>query len=182
VPTTVSLSEAEWRSGAWQNLPQRREDLRQHTREPLNIQYVGALERLEAQLAPKGWVPANGLSWGNWMKLLSPSLPLQALPVIPQVHAGHQQALALAKALPHDGRLVLRLWATSYRIGAARTHLWIGNVTAQRKRVILDWLTIPVTEEETAEPFSQFLRDAEDLAPGRPSPGDGPVLIVLPRD
>jgi len=180
-PVTISLSEAEWRSAAWRDLPRRREDLRQHSREPMNIQYVGALDRLEVYLAHKGWAPANGLDWGNWMKLLSPSLPLQALPVIPQVHAGHQQALALVKPLPHDDRLVLRLWTTSYRVGAARTPLWIGNVTAQGKRIILDWLTIPVTEEETAKPFTEFLRDAEDLAPERPGAGVGPVLIALPR-
>jgi membrane protein DedA with SNARE-associated domain/membrane-associated phospholipid phosphatase len=178
-PATIALSESEWRSGAWRDLPQHRENLRQRSREPMNIQYAGILADLENELAPEGWAPANGLAWGNWMKLLSPSLPLQSLPVVPQVHAGHQQALALVKPLPHDGRLVLRLWATAYRIGAARTPLWVGNVTAQRKRVILDWLTIPVTAGETAEPFSQFMQDARGLSPERPD--TGPALITLPR-
>ncbi len=174
-PTPIESSLADWRDGHWQKLPLRREDIWQRHHQPLNIQYAGSLAALSANLTPKGWEPAQALDWVNALQLFSPDLPLQALPVPPQVHAGRHEALALVKALPDGGRLVLRLWATRYRLDGRP--LWIGNVTAQRKDLILDLLAIPVTVQEFTGPMAAVEQDLVGL-PGLTQDARAQVLLI----
>jgi undecaprenyl-diphosphatase len=172
---TVSISESDWKTSIWSDLPQTRDDLRSDRSHPLNLQFAGELGDLSGTLAPLGWEPGTSLGWDSAMKLLSLSLPIRELPVIPHVHDGAHEALILVKDAPDGGRLVLRLWATAYRIDAT-TPLWIGNVTAQHKRTILDLLAIPVTAPDTEEPLSNVLQDFSGLNPSRPGDG-GPLLL-----
>jgi hypothetical protein len=160
-PTSIEASMADWRDGLWQGLPLRREDIWQRQHQPLNIQYAGSLAALSAALSPKGWEPAQPLDWVTALQLFSPDLPLQALPVPPQVHAGRHETLALVKALPDGRRLVLRLWATRYRLDGRP--LWIGNVTLQRKDLILDLFAIPVTVQEFTGPRTAVEQDLVGL-------------------
>ncbi|WP_295579975.1 hypothetical protein [uncultured Lamprocystis sp.] len=56
----VRLTPAErtaWHDGAWARLPHHREDLSQHNRHPLTIQYAGDPAALAATLATAGWGP-----------------------------------------------------------------------------------------------------------------------------
>ncbi|WP_133513246.1 bifunctional DedA family/phosphatase PAP2 family protein [Candidatus Thiosymbion oneisti] len=172
---TTAITDADWRTKVWRILPQTRDDLRQAGHHPLNLQYAGQLADLRDQLAHQGWEPGPRLSWGRAIKLLSPSLPLAELPVIPHVHEGRHEALTLVKQGPGKRRLVLRLWPTSYRIDG-ETPLWIGNVTAQHKRVVLDLLAVPTTDADTHSPLDSVQEDLSTLHPFRPDQ-TAPLLL-----
>lgn len=179
-PQTHSVTDTDWRTTFWRELPQMRNDLSKAGHHPLNLQYAGTLDSLRKTLAARGWEPATSLDWGTAMKLLSPSLPLDELPLIPHVHDGRYESLALVKQAPGEGRLVLRLWATAYRIDG-RTPLWIGNVTSQKKREILGLMAIPTTSADTRGPRESMRDDFLALHPYRPD-GSGTLLLRAAAD
>ncbi len=144
----ITLTAAEWH--ARRNLPiaSHREDLWHRNRRPFDLQYAGPLDHLTQALAGQGWEPAEMLSWSNAIKLLSPSLPLGELPVVPHVHDGQHDALTLVKDLPDGRRLVLRLWATHSQIDSqidTGAPIWAGNITELVKETIVDLLALPIT-------------------------------------
>ena len=174
-PTPVAASATQWQAQLWQTLPLRREDIWQRANQPLDIQYAGTPEALTATLAARGWEPAQRLDWATALNLFSPELPLRDLPVPPQVHAGRHETVALVKQLPDGRRLVLRLWTTRYILGG--TPLWVGNVTAQRKDLVLNLFAIPATVQEFASPRTELERDLTGL-PGVTFASRASVLLV----
>lgn len=138
------LTRDEWLADGWKRLPDRRADLRRLQRHPLTIQYAGNLQALELALSETGWQPAKRLSWGDAIRLLSPSLPLPDLPVIPQVHDGNHESLVMDRTVTEGQRQVLRLWPSRFQLTDG-TRLWIGSLTVQAKEVVLDLLALPVT-------------------------------------
>ncbi|MCG6861686.1 MAG: VTT domain-containing protein [Chromatiaceae bacterium] len=172
-PATVTA--ADWEATFWRNLPQTRDALQKTGRHPMNLQFAGKLDDFSTKLADRGWEPGTRLSWGTAMKLLSPSLPLGELPVIPHVHNGHHESLTLVKKASGNSRLVLRLWATPYRIDG-KEKLWIGNVTAQHKRTILDLFAIPTTNLDTRSPLESVRADFSALESYNPNL-DAPLLL-----
>ena len=171
-PTPIEVTAQAWRDDLWRSLPQRRGDIWQRAVQPLDLQYAGDPQALAAALAPQGWTLAKRLDLMNALELFSPERPLAELPVPPQVHAGHHETLALTRALDDGGRLVLRLWATPYRLDPGATPLWIGNVTSQRKDVVLDLLAIPTTIPQFTAPREALKRDL----------GASPGVTVETRD
>jgi membrane protein DedA with SNARE-associated domain/membrane-associated phospholipid phosphatase len=176
-PAPIAASVEDWRSHLWQTQALRREDVWQRENQPLDIQYAGSPEALIAALAARGWEPAERLDLTTSLKLFSPDLPLQDLPVAPQVHAGRHEAVALVKRLPDGGRLVLRLWATRYLLGG--TPLWTGNVTAQRKDLVLNLFVIPATVQEFTRPRAELERDLAALPGVVSEPRDKVLLIAI---
>jgi undecaprenyl-diphosphatase len=174
----VRITETEWRQSGWQRLSRQREDLRGADGHPLSLQYAGDPEALERLLSHQGWQPASRLSPGNAMRLLSPSLPLEELPVIPHVHDGHHEDLAMVSPAGEGRRLVLRLWSTPYRVDG-RGPLWVGNVTAQHKRVILGMLAVPSTHPQTGAPLREATEGFGALRPFEPDAG-APLLLTEP--
>ena len=146
---TQDISVAQWRQRDCDLLPSHRKDLwRRHDRgRPFDLAYAGDLKPLAEAMAAQGWQRADMLAWGNAMKLLSPSLPLSELPVIPHVHDGHHETLALVKDASDEQRLVLRLWKSPCYIGA-EIPVWVGSVTALRKENIVDFMSLPVTIDD----------------------------------
>lgn len=128
-------------------------------------------------LAPAGWRPAPLLDWGNSLKLLSPDLPLQELPVLPQVHDGRHSAFAWVKPLAEGGRLVLRLWPSGYRLGDADKPLWIGSVSDQTKLTPLGLLAIPATSNRFTDAYRVLLQDLGTARPQQPDPGRNLILL-----
>ncbi len=141
---SFSVSAAQWQARDPLPIASHREDLWHRNRRPFDIQYAGPLNYLIDTLAWEGWEPAERLGWQNALRLLSPSLPLQQLPVLPHVHDGHHDDLTLVKDLSSGRRLVLRLWATPARIDGTEP-LWTGDITELTKDVIVDLLALPIT-------------------------------------
>ncbi|WP_295588340.1 VTT domain-containing protein [uncultured Lamprocystis sp.] len=169
------LAHDAWRTTDWARLPARREDISQRDLHPLTIQYAGDPAALAVALAGAGWAPVEQLDWGNAMRLLSPSLTLAELPVIPQVHDARHEALVLGRPAGSDNREILRLWPTQFKLDDG-TPLWVGNVTHQHKKVLLDLIVFPATSpEEFALPTE--LAGGADYLTTNTVPGARTVLI-----
>ena len=119
------------------------------------------------------------LDWGNSLKLLSPNLPLQELPVLPQVHEGRHGTFVLAKNLPDGGRQVLRLWDSGYRLGEKQNPLWIGTVSDQIKLTPLNLFAIPATSDRFGDAYGSLLKDLAPAQPEQPEPGRELALLKL---
>ncbi len=176
-PVVHQISTTGWQSNGWDSLPKVRQDSRNQKNHPMNIQYAGRLEQLEAALQNHGWTRADNLEWGNILKFLSPDLPLQQLPLLPQVHAGRHESLALTKLLPDDRSLVLRLWPAFIQTQPGSTALWIGNVTTQDKQQIAGMLAFPQTSGDFQQAFQQLIEDSSGLPHKQPK--REPELLLL---
>jgi hypothetical protein len=145
-------------------------------RQPFDLAYAGDLEPLTAAMSARGWRPADRLSWGNAMKLLSPSLPLSELPVIPHVHDGRHETLTLVKDKGPQQRLVLRLWISRCGIDG-RIPVWIGTLVTLRKEIIVNLLALPVTAEDATAARATFDQDLAATADFAVDNGE-PTLIA----
>jgi membrane-associated phospholipid phosphatase len=170
-----TLAHDAWRATDWARLPDRREDLSQRDQHPLTIQYAGNPAALADALAGAGWAPVEQLDWGNAMRLLSPSLTLAELPVIPQVHDARHEALVLGRPAGADSREVLRLWPTQFKLDDGAP-LWVGNVTRQHKKVLLDLIVFPATSPEEFALPTELVGGADNLTINT-VPGARTVLI-----
>ena len=175
----TNMALADWWRDAWEQLPRLRTDTRGRGEHPLNLQYAGDPETLRRALEAAGWRPAQTLGWNSLLHLLTPSLTLQQLPVLPQVHDGRHESLALEKPLADGGRLVLRLWPADIRLQPGRVPLWVGNVSAQTQRRILRLFNFPETLGEFGAARAQLTDDSRALRQRLPTTADrsGPVLI-----
>lgn len=157
------LAWAAWWSEQWRLLPAYRADLRGTNHHPLNLQYSGKLDRLKLALEQQGWhspPPLTGLSWLAW---LNDETPLAILPVLPQVHDGHNEALLLVKVNEKNGEIMaLRLWPSRYRLEPAAQPLWVGNVSLL-KRITQSGVSAPRTQPDFDTPLRQFLETPPPL-------------------
>ena len=166
----TQMTLADWWLDGWQEMPHLRTDLRGRGEHPFNFQYAGALATLQQALEPAGWRPAEPLGWHNLLHLLSPSLTLQELPVLPQVHDGRHESLALEKELEGGGRLVLRLWPANVQLLPRGEPLWLGSVSAQSRRRMLGLFNFPQTLGTFDAPRSQLIDDSRSLRQRLPAP------------
>lgn len=176
-PEVSQISADAWRDTGWSSLPGVRKDTRNMQDHPLNIQYAGELKQLESALETKGWIRAESLGWGNLLKFLSPDLPLQQLPLLPQVHDSRHETVALIKFLPEDRSLVLRLWPAFMQLQPGSRPLWIGNIAEQHKEQIAGILTFPEATADFNEAFQHLLQDSRELP--RKQPSRDPDLLLL---
>lgn len=171
------LNQQAWWQQAWDRFPLVRDDIRGRHTHPLQLQYAGSPEALKQHLLAKGWKPAQMLSWNNSLKLLSPSLPLDALPVLPQVHDGRHEALTLTKSQSGSGRLVLRLWSADTTLEPKRLRLWLGNISIQKQAFMLNLLTFPATQADFHTPLETLRQDINSL-PHRTTDETGTLLLL----
>jgi undecaprenyl-diphosphatase len=152
-----------WWDRQWQTLPAHRIDLGGEYEQPLNVQWAGSLECLREHLTRRGWRRAPALNVVNTLRWLQPGARLADLPMLPQVHEGRHDALALVRPVPAppttraaalpDRQLVLRLWPADRVIGQPDTPLWVGTVSRQMARRML-LITVPRTENEFDSPIA----------------------------
>ncbi|MCG8427697.1 MAG: LssY C-terminal domain-containing protein [Chromatiales bacterium] len=155
-PEIVELNSSDWWEGNSNHLPTWRADTRAYRNHPLNIQYAGELDTLRQTLQKLGWQPAQTITWGNALRLLSTKLPLQQLPVLPQVHNGRHESLLLEKLGEDDSRQILRLWPANVSLQPEGTPLWIGNVSQQQREQLLGMITFAKTSAGFTVPFEQL--------------------------
>jgi len=128
------LGTANWLASDWPYVAKQRIDLIGETEEHLSMQYVGQTQQLAEALKRHGWqfVKSSGLA--DFLKLLSPTTELDALPPWPLLHDGRWPVLTLIKSFDKgDRRLVFRLWPSIFVIKAAagNERLLVGSVTEE---------------------------------------------------
>jgi undecaprenyl-diphosphatase len=180
-PKVIEITAIDWNDQGWKQLPRSRKDIMERQTHPLDIQYAGKLEQFAANFKSKGWAMAPPLNWANLLKFLSPDQPIEKLPLLPQVHDGRHEALALTKVQPDNRRLVLRLWPSFALIQPGAKPLWIGNVTEQYKQDVAGIFTFPDTKEAFEHPFTVLLGDSVALPHKQPS-GDRAILLMWSED
>lgn len=139
------LTEQAWWESAWQALPAWRLDMEGEYEQPLTVQWAGSLESLREALRTHGWQTPSPFSGRNWLLLLDMTRPAMQLPVLPLVHDGRNEALALIHAVTGaaDKRLVLRLWAAQAMLQEQAQPVWIGTVTQETIHRPLAWFNLP---------------------------------------
>jgi undecaprenyl-diphosphatase len=186
-----SILAAEWWARDWQQLPAQRIDLAGETEEPLTFQWAGSLERLEANLAEKGWRPpvpwtsAGGLGW------FTPRPGPMDLPTLPYMERGRLPSLTLVHPRGDAGeassRFVLRMWATDFDVRNGHlTELWIGSVVEERLGNRFPLFTVAQAQPDANGPRDLLVGslDASRLVT-RPDHSSTPVWdgqVLLARD
>lgn len=126
-----ALAQATWWESDWQQLPAYRIDMKGENKQPLNVQWAGEIQKLRQRLLAQGWQTPSAVTASSAMHWFTPDPTLQELPVLPQIHNGHREALLLV--LHQDARqLVLRLWPSTLRLMPGDTPLWLGTITNLR--------------------------------------------------
>ena len=164
----VTATRAAWLAGDLA-LPVERDDLMARLHQPLNIQYAGALHDLLALLEADGWVRPEKAGWKNLLRLLSPSLPLNELPILPQVHDGRHEAIVVARDGVAGRRLALRLWPSDLTVTPEGAALWLGNIGVLERAVLLDLIAYPRVVEVLEAPLDALplrLREAATMSDG----------------
>lgn len=141
--------QAWWRNG-YKSLPAYRIDVAGVPKQPLNVQWLGSLETIEPALARAGWNAPEPTHWRSLLRWLSRA-PLDQLPILPQTHAAQDQALIMRKTLGTGRQAVLRLWQSEWTV--AGSPLWVGSITEQRPRSILNLVQVPATVPEYSSPM-----------------------------
>jgi len=159
VKSLLVMPEARWWSTGWRELPLERQDTRKRLEQKLTLQYTGTLESFESIMATTGWRKAEPLSWKQLIKLLSPSLNLEQLPLFPQVHDGSHESLALMKTESGARRMVLRLWPAHISLTPGTKDLWVGLVGEQQKTDIFDLAVFAVTAASQEGALARFTAD-----------------------
>jgi undecaprenyl-diphosphatase len=155
---TFRLTARTWLNGGYARLPAYQIDLQGRGRYPLNVQWLGNLHTIEQRLTAHGWrypkpfTPANALLW------LSGNTAIGILPVLPQLHDGHSQALVMTYAIDADHQWVLRLWPTEWHRGSDHEPLWVGSANLQQLRNWLFILHIPTATLDFESPLPELSR------------------------
>lgn len=114
------LTEAEWQTYGWQQLPRNRIELSGETKEPLVIQYTGDPKPFAVALAGHGWQKPPKWSLTTASGFVEGATPAEKLPTLPKTQNGRRPALVLihkdATAKPKNGRWVLRLWPSRFQV------------------------------------------------------------------
>ncbi len=184
-PVETVVSVLEWRAQGWRDLPTHRQDFRGRRREPLAVQWAATREALRRHLDAGGWVAPPDLDPHSALRWLSPRAEILSLPVLPRIHEGQAEDLALVRpGSDGEGRWVLRLWRTAVSLDTpsgtgAHLPIWVGSLSRQVLDRRLPFLAIPA--ERTApslEPLDGALAGLPRTE--RHPPGGTPVLLVGP--
>lgn len=140
-----TLAEATWREDGWQMLPRQRLDIAGRGRQSFNLQWAGTPDELKAILLAAGWREPPPLSAGDVLRYLAPDSAITELPVLPQVHAGHNPALSLRLSTDRADEYLLRLWPSGFRLDDGRP-LWVGTLSRLKLTPLYALLTYPAPQ------------------------------------
>jgi hypothetical protein len=81
------------------------------------------------------------------------------LPLLPRVHDGYYEALALIYPVANrnDQRLVLHLWNTGVVLRERNQPVWVGAVILEKLRRPLSWFNLPQDEKDFNHPRQVLL-------------------------
>ncbi|MFA5170274.1 MAG: VTT domain-containing protein [Sulfuriferula sp.] len=149
---TRIIAQQDWWGSAWQTLPAWRIDIEGEHEQPLTMQWVGSLASLRQKLITNGWqYPPNEKNWLLWLDTTRPAMQL---PLLPLVHDGHYDALALIYPVVNhnDQRLVLHLWNTGVVLRESSQPVWVGSVALETLRHPLSWFNLTQNEKDFDRP------------------------------
>jgi hypothetical protein len=179
-PPTLSWTMDGWWEQDWRTLPASRDDLRRSRGHPLTLQYAGSLDAVQARLTAAGWQRVSTAEPRDTLKLLSTSLPLRDLPVLPQVHDGRHESLVMVKPDGDGRRWVLRLWPAWRSLDPGAVPLWIGNVGRQERRELVGMLAYPVTTDGFGPGLEVLVNDLGWPQVRAPDPARTLLLVRSP--
>jgi membrane protein DedA with SNARE-associated domain/membrane-associated phospholipid phosphatase len=157
-----------WLASGWEELPTYRADLEGKNEQPMNFQWAGSLESLQAILEKQGWHSAPALSPLGAMGWLAPEPDIRTLPILPQVNNGqHQELLLVSPQLQTDDRLVvLRLWPSNMEILDSNTPVWTGSVVylyLEQDLPLVAYLRTTADFETPPKHLMEALNQAENI-------------------
>lgn len=186
------LNAQSWWREDWRELPAHRRDLGGELEQPFNVQWAGTLPALRRRLAVGGWREPVALSAASSLLWLTPAPEIGELPVLPQVHAGRNDALHVVRPLarppegPQSGaqrQIILRLWQSGIALEPSGAPLWIGSVSLQRLRHVL-LLRVPAPADaydDALDALARSLAPVEQRAVRRSSAASswsGTILLL----
>lgn len=153
-----SLSSHEWWNGQWRQLPSSRKDYSQLNKHPMNLQFSGNISDLRKTLINSGWKPLQGDNELEWLKLLSPSIDINSLPVLPHSHEGRYESYRFVKPA-EDQRLSLYLWPSQFILQASGELIWLGEAGIQVKKQKMGLFNYPITQPNHEPALRQLALD-----------------------
>ena len=131
---TTTLTQAQWWSTAWKNLPAWRLDIEGEFEQPLTLQWAGSLDQVREQLVSHGWRVPLPWSAATLMLWLDVTRTARELPVVSAVHDGRFPELTLLYEISDQPskRLIVRLWSSDTTLGDTTQPIWLGAVTQER--------------------------------------------------
>lgn len=155
LPAPVTLYPRDWLASEHRLLPAQRQDIAGRERQALRLQWAAPLPAIEQALAAAGWQPVARAGPLSALRWLTASTPIDELPVLPQVHAGEHQALAMRLPAGPDEQWLLNLWPTDFQLRDG-TPIWVGSIARQRARTFYRFLRYPVSDG-SAPPLAPLL-------------------------
>ncbi len=147
-----NLDVSTWQSSAWQQIPASRQDMAGTPGTPLSLQWAGQPETIRQLLISQGWHEAPWFGLQDIAALLGSETPINALPVLPQLHEGRKESLLMVReGVRPNTRQVLRLWAEHISVSPQQSPLFAGTIEEQHSRRLGPFLTLPQADGNSEE-------------------------------
>jgi len=122
------LAVADWWEAGWRQLPALRSRVAPAASRAFELQVAADPDRIVEALRRWDWKPAKRLSKDGLRAILSARAPVAAVPHITRDFAGQPAQLRRKLVLAENRVVLLRLWDSGMRLGAARTPVWLGQI------------------------------------------------------
>jgi undecaprenyl-diphosphatase len=107
-----------------------------------DVQWLGTLPEIEAELLKNGWVHIPKLSVTTALSVLSKEPASDEFPIMPKYHRDRLPLLKMAKPLDRTHRLVLQLWQSDHESATAPTPLWVGTIRHEETQTVVPLVTL----------------------------------------
>jgi len=160
-PITV-MTEQDWLTSQWKNMPGHRTDVLGRDKQQLNIQWLATLEEIEQSLLNSGWRKSAEVTFKSLLYRMAPEPELDKIVRLPRTQNGVTETILYVKSYDAGKgtgiqQRVFQLWPTTIRINGLP--LWSGSVSAQQLIYGERWLSYFSVENSNVTellPISDF--------------------------
>jgi membrane-associated phospholipid phosphatase len=127
---TVEISSTQW----WEKdheIPALRVSLFGFPSQPINIEWLGNLEKIEKTLRQEGWTPPPQRDWISALHRVAAIRSTEYLPLVSPQYLDKEPSLILTRSIESRGKkklYVIRLWKANRITQTLHTPLWVGTV------------------------------------------------------